>query len=84
MAHYALLNDENIVVFVTVARDEDEHRELEISAETGQKYRRTSYNTRGGVHYQPDNNTPSENQNKAHFLRLTIFLINFSCLRFAC
>jgi hypothetical protein len=65
MAHYALLNDENIVVFVTVARDEDEHRELEISAETGQKYRRTSYNTRGGVHYQPDNNTPSENQNKA-------------------
>ena len=25
----------------------------------------TSYNTRGGVHYQPDSNTPSEDQSKA-------------------
>jgi len=25
----------------------------------------TSYNTRGGVHYKPDNNTPSEDQSKA-------------------
>jgi hypothetical protein len=25
----------------------------------------TSYNTRGGVHYQPDSNTPSDDQTKA-------------------
>ena len=50
MAHFALLDEHNKVIFVTVARDEDEHRELEISAQTGQKYRRTSYNTHGGVH----------------------------------
>ena len=50
MGHYAKLNAENIVVFVTVSRDEDDERELEISARTGDTYRRTSYNTYGGVH----------------------------------
>lgn len=65
MGHFALLNSENIVVFVTVSRDEDDDRELEISQQTGDKYRRTSYNTRGGVHYRFDNNTPSEDQTRA-------------------
>jgi hypothetical protein len=65
MGHFALLNSENIVTFVTVSRDEDDNRELEISQQTGDKYRRTSYNTRGGVHYRSDNNTPSEDQTKA-------------------
>ena len=50
MGHYAKLNAENIVVFVTVSRNEDDERELEISAQTGDTYRRTSYNTSGGVH----------------------------------
>jgi hypothetical protein len=26
---------------------------------------KTSYNTRGGIHYQPNSNTPSEDQSKA-------------------
>lgn len=65
MAHFVKLNAENYVIFVTVARDEDENREVEISQETGEIYRRTSYNTRGGVHYQADNNTPSQDQSKA-------------------
>ena len=65
MAHFAKLNNENYVVFVAVARDEDEYREIEISQETGEKYKRTSYNTRGGIHYQADNNTPSLDQSKA-------------------
>ena len=65
MGHFALLNSENIVTFVTVSRDEDDNRELEISQQTGDKYRRTSYNTRGGIHYQADNNTPSIDQSKA-------------------
>jgi hypothetical protein len=49
MGHYAKIED-GIVTFVTVSRDEDDNRELEISAETGETYRRTSYNTHGGVH----------------------------------
>jgi len=65
MAHFAKLNAENYVIFVTVARDEDENREVEISQETGEIYKRTSYNTRGGIHYQTDNNTPSLDQSKA-------------------
>ena len=65
MAHFAKLNAENYVIFVTVARDEDENREVEISQETGEIYKRTSYNTRGGIHYQGDNNSPSIDQSKA-------------------
>ena len=29
------------------------------------KWIKTSYNTRGGVHYEPNTNTPSEDQSKA-------------------
>jgi hypothetical protein len=65
MAHFAKLNAENYVIFVTVARDEDENREVEISELSGEIYKRTSYNTRGGIHYQADNNTPSLDQSKA-------------------
>ena len=65
MAHFAKLNTENYVIFVTVARDEDENREVEISEQSGEIYKRTSYNTRGGIHYQADNNTPSQDQSKA-------------------
>jgi hypothetical protein len=63
MAHFAKLNAENYVVFVTVARDEDEHREVEISQQTGEIYKRTSYNTSGGVHYT--NGEISQDQSKA-------------------
>jgi hypothetical protein len=63
MAHYAKLNAENYVVFITVARNEDEHREIEISQQTGEIYKRTSYNTSGGVHYT--NGEPSQDQSKA-------------------
>lgn len=49
MGHYAKIED-GIVTFVTVSRDEDDDRELEISAKTGETYRRCSYNTHGGVH----------------------------------
>jgi hypothetical protein len=63
MAHFAKLNAENYVVFVTVARDEDEHIEVEISQQTGEIYKRTSYNTSGGVHYT--NGEPSQDKSKA-------------------
>lgn len=48
MAHFAKLNKNNIVTFVTVGRDED--NETELTTRTGDVYKQTSYNTRGGVH----------------------------------
>ena len=33
--------------------------------QTNDIWKRTSYNTRGGIHYQGDNNTPSIDQSKA-------------------
>lgn len=65
MAHFAKLDENNIVIFVTVGQDEDEGKELELSQRTGDTYRRTSYNTRGGVHYDSQTNEPSADQSKA-------------------
>ena len=64
MSHFAKLDENNVVIFVTVGRDEDNGKEAELSARTGDVYKQTSYNTRGGVHYQADN-TPSADQSKA-------------------
>ena len=64
MAHMAKLDENNIVVAVLVARDEDEDREVALSTRTGDTYKRTSYNTRGGKHYQADG-TESADQSKA-------------------
>lgn len=50
MAHFARLDENNIVVFVTVGRDEDNGKEDELTARTGDVYKQTSYNTHGGVH----------------------------------
>jgi hypothetical protein len=58
MAHFALLDENNVVVTVLVGRDEDEGKELELSARAGSVYKQTSYNTRGGTHYNQDG-TPS-------------------------
>lgn len=48
MAHFAKLDENNVVVFVTVGRDEDNEEEL--TERTGDVYKQTSYNTIGGVH----------------------------------
>ena len=66
MAHMAKLDENNIVVAVLVARDEDEDREAELSARTGDTYKRTSYNTRGGKHYDPSTGEESAAQSKAY------------------
>jgi hypothetical protein len=50
MAHFAKLDENNVVVFVTVGRQEDDGLEDELTARTGDVYKQTSYNTRGGVH----------------------------------
>jgi len=61
LAHFARIKN-GIVDFVTVGRDDDENREDEL-AHDGWIYRRTSYNTRGGVHYT--DGQPSADQSKA-------------------
>ena len=48
MAHFAKLDENNVVIFVTVGRDEDNEQEL--TERTGDVYKQTSYNTQGGVH----------------------------------
>lgn len=52
MAHYALLDENNIVIDVIVGKDENEmvNREQEYSALFGLKCKRTSYNTHGNQH----------------------------------
>ena len=63
MAHFAKLDENNLVTFVTVGRQEDDGLEEELTARTGDVYRQTSYNTRGGVHYT--DGEPSADQSKA-------------------
>jgi hypothetical protein len=52
MAHYAELNHENIVIQVIPGWDEDVKSGMEqlLLLETGNIWKRTSYNTVGGVH----------------------------------
>ena len=48
MAHFAKLDENNVVVTVSVGRDDD--TEIAIFARSGDVYKQTSYNTSGGVH----------------------------------
>ena len=61
MAHYAKVV-EGIVETVIVA--EAEFFDTFVDDSPG-KWIQTSYNTRGGVHYEPNSNTPSSDQSKA-------------------
>jgi hypothetical protein len=63
VSHFAKLDENNVVTFVTVGRQEDDGLEAELTARTGDVYKQTSYNTRGGVHYT--DGVPSEDQRKA-------------------
>ena len=63
MSHFAKLDENNLVTFVTVGRQEDDGLEEELTARTGDVYRQTSYNTYGGVHYT--DGEPSADQSKA-------------------
>jgi len=68
MAHYAFFDENNIVTEVIVGKDENEEGidwEANYGAFRGQTCKRTSYNTRGGVHYDPDTGEPSADQSKA-------------------
>ena len=66
MSHFAKIDPEtNLVTFVTVGRQEDDGLEAELTARTGDVYKQTSYNTYGGVHYDPETGEPSDDQSKA-------------------
>ena len=61
MAHYAKVNN-GIVEQVIVA--EADYFDTFIDNSPGE-WIQTSYNTRGGVHYEPNTDTPSDDQSKA-------------------
>jgi hypothetical protein len=79
MAYYAFINENKFVTSVISGVDEDvyqndngitvggstENWEIWYGNFTNKICKRTSYNTRGGIHYQSDNNTPSIDQSKA-------------------
>jgi len=66
MAYYAVLDENNIVIDMKTAGHEDDwNGEVEWEKETGQVHKRTSYNTKGGIHYDPETREPSVDQSKA-------------------
>src|SRR6056300_1463828 len=62
MAHYVVLDENNLVVNGFVGKNEDENG---VDWEQYYNAKRTSYNTRGGIHYNPETNEPSADQSKA-------------------
>jgi hypothetical protein len=62
MAHWAKLDEDNYVVEVLVADDDAEGWLVE---NLGGVWVQTSYNTIGGVHYDPETREPSDDQSKA-------------------
>lgn len=68
MAHYAFLDENNVVTGIIPGRDEGDDGidwEKWYSDFVGQVCKRTSFNTRGNVYYKPDSNEPHEDQSKA-------------------
>lgn len=76
MAHFAKLSDENLVLHVEVVDNSILEDENGVEQESyGVSYlsqihgwphwKQTSYNTRGGKHYEADNETESSDQSKA-------------------
>jgi hypothetical protein len=65
MSHFAKLDQYNTVIFVTKGRQEDDGKENELSQQTGEIYKQTSYNTYAGIHYNSETGLQSENQSKA-------------------
>lgn len=66
MAHYAFLDENNVVTEVIVGKDESNFDwEQKYAMVRGQACKRTSYNTYGGVYYDPETRAPAQDQSKA-------------------
>ncbi len=76
MSHFAKLDKNNIVTYVIKARQESDDMEDEFTEQTGEVWKQTSYNTHGGVHYNPETGEPSDDQSKA--LRFNYAGISFT------
>tara|TARA_Y100000114_G_C11743548_1_gene320352 strand:- start:70 stop:444 length:375 start_codon:yes stop_codon:yes gene_type:complete len=61
MAHYAKVTDGKVTRVIVA---EAEFFKTFVDDSPGD-WIQTSYNTRGGIHYQPNSNTPSSDQSKA-------------------
>ncbi len=61
MGHFAKVVDGKVTQVIVA---EPEFFQTFVDSSPG-AWLQTSYNTRGGVHYQPDSNTPSTDQSKA-------------------
>jgi hypothetical protein len=65
MAHFAEIDSNNIVTRVLVVDDANAADGQNFLANTlglGGTWVQTSYNTKGGIHYAPDNNTPDNGE----------------------
>ena len=61
MAHFAELDENDIVLRVVVVSDENAiDGEVFCNNLLGGSWKQTSYNTHGGVHYDPDTRTPDD------------------------
>jgi len=66
MSHFALINDDGIVQTITVGSNNDLEEGYQwLIDNIGGTWVKTSYNTRGGVHYNPETGQPSADQSKA-------------------
>lgn len=61
MAHYAKVLDGKVLNVIVA---EEDFFDTFVDSSAGE-WIQTSYNTRGGVHYEPNSNTPSEDQSKS-------------------
>jgi hypothetical protein len=66
MAHYAFLDEKNIVVDVIVGKEEGNFDwEQQYATMMGMACKRTSYNTHGGIYYNPETGEPDPDQSKS-------------------
>lgn len=66
MAHYAFLDETNVVTEVIVGKNESNFDwETKYGMLRGQVCKRTSFNTYGGIHYNHNTGEPSADQSKA-------------------
>lgn len=66
MAHYAFLDENNVVTEIITGKNESNFDwEVQYGIFRGQACKRTSYNTRGGIYYNPNTNEPNSDQSKA-------------------
>lgn len=66
MAHWAQIDENNVVLNILVGDNNDPTEGYEWLIENiGGTWLKTSYNTRGGIHHNSETGEPSEDQSKA-------------------